>query len=67
MFARSRGYRRAAVRIATNDDRDRAMIEGRYSLRLLTPAGFIRDSSYRIWVEARAGIEPACKDLQSSA
>jgi hypothetical protein len=26
-----------------------------------------RDLSLELWVEARAGIEPACKDLQSSA
>ena len=26
-----------------------------------------RDLSLEMWVEARAGIEPACKDLQSSA
>ncbi len=26
-----------------------------------------RDLSLKMWVEARAGIEPACKDLQSSA
>ncbi len=26
-----------------------------------------RDLSLKLWVEARAGIEPACKDLQSSA
>jgi hypothetical protein len=25
------------------------------------------DLSLELWVEARAGIEPACKDLQSSA